>query len=166
MQQANDTWPTGSVARGFLSVCAQLCSWPDPNPAMERRGVRTESASDTSRISTRAGTSLLEAVLAVALLGTLVLFTIPVVHGSRAATEQAIAVIETAALAEHMRNVLRVDGQSSDKSLVGRNAGGDFDPPFQGYHWRVGPTASGAAEHIAVITVSSTNASTTLVAVQ
>jgi hypothetical protein len=114
-------------------------------------------------ISRRPGTSLLEATLAVALLGTLVLSTIPVVHGSRAASRRAIAVIETAVLAEYLASAAITRAHDAGSNLNNLPTEGEFDPPFHGFHWTIEPADRTAADGTIVVTVYSKDTSTALV---
>jgi hypothetical protein len=106
---------------------------------------------------------LLEATLAVALLGALVLFSIPLVHGSRAATRHAIAAVEAAVLAEYLGSIVRTRSFEIDMTRSGPPIERTFDPPFDGFHWRIEPTDSKARVGAIVLTIYSTNARTTLV---
>ena len=117
-------------------------------------------------ISRRPGTSLLEATLAVALLGTLVLSTIPVVHGSRAAWRHAIAVVETAVLAEYLASAARTRAHDVVANTNGLPTEGEFDPPFHGFHWTIEQADRTAADGTIAVTVYSKDASTALVVAQ
>jgi hypothetical protein len=119
-----------------------------------------------SATSCRPGTSLLEATLAVALLGTLLLSTIPVVHGSRAALRHAIAVTESAVLAEHLASAARTRAHHVGANRSSLRTEGVFDPPFYGFYWTIEPADRTAANGTIVVTVYSRDASTALVVAQ
>jgi hypothetical protein len=99
----------------------------------------------------------------VTLLGTLVLSTIPVVHGSRVASQHAIAVTESAVLAEYLASAARARAQDVSANRNGVRTEGVFDPPFDEFHWTITPADRTAADGTIVVTVYSSDASTALV---
>lgn len=161
---ANDLRRTGSVADCATRSLGQ-CTLPAPI-ATETEPPAPPAATPLLKctaISLRPGTSLLEATLAVALLGTLVLSTIPVVHGSRAASRHAVAVIETAVLAEYLASAARTRAHDVGANRNGLRTEGEFDTPFHGFHWTIEPADRTAADRTIVVTVYSKDASTALV---
>jgi hypothetical protein len=162
----NDLERTGSVP---VSVPRGLRPMPARSPtpiANVTERVPPAASLEGSATSCRPGTSLLEATLAVALLGTLVLSTIPVVHGSRAASRHAIAVTETAVLAEYLASAARARAQNVSATRNGLRTEGVFDPPFYGFYWTIEPADRTAANGTIVVTVYSRDASTALVVAQ
>jgi hypothetical protein len=88
-------------------------------------------------VSRRRGTSLLEATLAVALLGTMVVSTVPVVHASRRASRLTIAAVETAVLADYLASAARAREPDVGMSRNELSTKGEFDPRvFERLHSR------------------------------
>lgn len=113
-------------------------------------------------ISRRPGTSLLEAILAVALLGILVLTTVPLAQSSRAASRHATAITETAVLAEYLVSAARTQAQNVSATRSGLASRGVFDPPFEEFQWIIEPAGHKAPDGTVVVTVYSMDASTAL----
>jgi hypothetical protein len=114
-------------------------------------------------VSRRRGTSLLEATLAVALLGTMVVSTVPVVHASRRASRLTIAAVETAVLADYLASAARAREPDVGMSRNELSTKGEFGPPFHGFQWIMESTDRPGADGAVVVTVHSRDTRITLV---
>lgn len=118
----------------------------------------------SNMLSRQAGSTLLEATLAVALLGTLVLSVVPVVHSSRAASRHARAGIETAVLAEYLASAARSGSIKGDVRSASIDLEGVFDPPLDEYSWTIRLRDHDGQSGTSAITVYSRYATSTVVA--
>lgn len=101
----------------------------------------------SSRAPAAGGFSLLEVLVAVAVVGLTAVAALALLDAELRAASHAVRTLEAQALAEYRLAEARLLGPTDLMKLQGRSAEGRFTPPFQDYAWAlaVRPVAGEAA---------------------